>query len=87
MDDVHINIDNYNPKRNRKILIVFDNKIVAIKTNKKIQAIFNALFIKCRKLHNYLIMKIHNNRELQIIAINNSSDIDYTDFLKIYRKQ
>ena len=33
----------------------------------------------------YLIMKIHNKRELQNIAINHSADIDYKDFLKIYR--
>ena len=33
----------------------------------------------------YLIMKIHNRRELQNIAINKSADIDYRDFLKIYR--
>ena len=33
----------------------------------------------------YLIMKTHNRRELQQIAINNSADIDYKDFLKIYR--
>ena len=32
----------------------------------------------------YLIMKIHNGRELQI-AIDHSADIDYKEFLKIYR--
>ena len=31
-------------------------------------------------------MKIHNKRELQQIAINHSADIDYKDFMKIYRK-
>ena len=30
-------------------------------------------------------MKIHNKRELQNITINHSADIDYKDFLKIYR--
>ena len=30
-------------------------------------------------------MKIHNRRELQQIAINHSADIDFKDFLKIYR--
>ena len=34
----------------------------------------------------YLIMKINNNRELQNIAFNNSADIDYKDFVKIYRE-
>ena len=33
----------------------------------------------------YLIMNIHSKRELQQIAINHSADIDYNDFLKIYR--
>ena len=33
----------------------------------------------------YLIMKIHNKRELQQIAIDHSADIHYKDFLKIYR--
>ena len=31
-------------------------------------------------------MKINNRKELQNIAINHSSDIDYKDFLKIYRE-
>ena len=34
----------------------------------------------------YLIMKINNERELQNIAINHSADIDYKDFMKIYRE-
>ena len=33
----------------------------------------------------YLIMKINNKTELQNIAINHSADIDYEDFIKIYR--
>ena len=34
----------------------------------------------------YLIMKINNKKELQNITINHSSDIDYKDFMKIYRE-
>ena len=34
----------------------------------------------------YLIMKINNNRELQNITINHSTDIDYKNFMKIYRE-
>ena len=34
----------------------------------------------------YLILKINNKRELQNIAINHSANIDYNDFIKIYRK-
>ena len=32
------------------------------------------------------IMKINTKRELQNIAINHSVDIDYQDFMKIYRE-
>ena len=34
----------------------------------------------------YLILKINSKRELQNIAINHSADIDYKDFVKIYRE-
>ena len=34
----------------------------------------------------YLIMKINNKRELQNIGINHSANIDYKDFMKIYRE-
>ena len=34
----------------------------------------------------YLIMKINNRRELQNISINHSADIDFKDFMKIYRE-
>ena len=34
----------------------------------------------------YLIIKINNKRELQNIAINHSADIDYQDFIKVYRE-
>ena len=32
-------------------------------------------------------MKINSKRELQNIAINHSADIDYNDFMKIYRER
>ena len=107
MDGVYSNFDDYNPKRKKKDLIVFDDMVADIMTNKRFQAIIKELFIRCRKLNislvfitqsyfsvpkevrlnstNYLIRKIHNKIELQQIAINHSADIDYRDFLKIYR--
>ena len=33
----------------------------------------------------YIILRLNNKRELQNIAINHSADIDYKDFIKIYR--
>ena len=34
----------------------------------------------------FFIMKIPNEREIQQIATNHSSDIDFKDFIKIYKK-
>ena len=34
----------------------------------------------------YIIFKLNNKRELQNIAINHSADIDYKDFIKIYKE-
>ena len=52
MDHVY---DDYHPKRQRKILIVFDDMIADIMTNKKFQAIIKELFIRCRKLNISLV--------------------------------
>ena len=49
MDDVYENINDYNPSRKRKSLIVFGDMIADIMTNKKFQAIIKELFIRCRK--------------------------------------
>ena len=55
MNDVYENINNYNPNRKRKILIVFDDMIADIMTNKKFQSIIKELFIRCRKLNISLV--------------------------------
>ena len=34
----------------------------------------------------YFVMKINNRKELQNITISYSADIDYKDFMKIYRE-
>ena len=49
------NIDNYNPKSQRKLLIVFADMIADIKANKKFEAIIKDLFIRCRKLNISLV--------------------------------
>ena len=48
-DDIYENINNYNPNRRRKILIVSDDMIAGIMTNKKIQSIIKELFTRGRK--------------------------------------
>ena len=50
MDGVYENIDNYTTET-EKVLIVFDDMIADIMTNKKIQAIIKELFIRCKKLN------------------------------------
>ena len=55
MDDVYNNISDYNPNRKRKILIVFDDLIADIMTNKKSQSIIKELFIRYRKLNISLV--------------------------------
>ena len=107
MDDILLDIEEYNKKRRRKILIVFDDMISHVMSDKKAQQILKDLFIRCRKLNislcfltqlyfsvskdvrlnctHYILFKLNNRRELQNIAINHSADIDYKDFIKIFR--
>ena len=42
-------------------------------------------YVRLNSTH-YLIMKINNRKELQNIAINHSANIDYKDFMKVYRE-
>ena len=108
MQDVYKNIEDYNPIKKRKILIVFDDMIADMINNKKLNPTVTELFIRGRKLNisfifitqsyfkvpkdvrlnstHFFIMKIPNKREPQQIAINHSSDIDFKDFMKIYKK-
>ena len=46
------------------------------------------LFQKNMRLNrtHYFVMKILNKRELQQIAFNHSSDIDFEDFMNLYKK-
>ena len=93
MHDVCKDIDDYNPDKENKILIVFSDMIADMIHNKKINLIVIKLFIRGRKLNDVtlntshlFIAKIPNKRELQQIAINHSSDINTKDFANIYRK-
>ena len=50
MQDVHKNINDYNPRKKRKVLIVFDDMIADMINNKKLDSIITELFIGGRKL-------------------------------------
>ena len=51
MDDIYDDINDYNKKRKRKVLIVFDDMISHVMPNKKAQQVLKEIFIKCRKLN------------------------------------
>ena len=109
MQDVQKNIEDYNPIKKRKILIVFDDMIADMINNNKLNPIVTELFIRRRKLNisiafvtqsyfkvpkdvrlnstHFFIMKIPNKRELQQFALNRSSDIDFKDFMNIYKNR
>ena len=55
VDDVYQNIHDYKLSRKRKALIIFDDSIADIMTNKRFQAIIKELFIRCRKLNISLV--------------------------------
>ena len=96
MDDDYENIEEYNPNKQRKTLIIFDDMLSIKKIN--LRAI--ELFIKVRKQNmswknirlnstHYFIMGIPNKRELQQIAFSHLSDIgleNFMNFTKMYCK-
>ena len=108
MHDVYKNINDYNPDKENKILIVFDDMIADIINNKKLNSIVTELFIRARKLNislalitqsyfkvpndvrlnttYFFLMKIPNKREFQKIAISHLPDIDFKDFVNMYKK-
>ena len=108
MQDVYKNVEDYNPIKKRKVLIIFDDMIADMINNNKLNPIETELFIRGRKRNisivfitqsyfkvtkdvrlnstHFFIMKIPNKRELQQIALNHSSDIDFKDFMNIYKK-
>ena len=59
MHDVYKNIDDYNPDKENKILIVFDDMIADMIHNKKLDSIVTELFIRERKLNSCLVFIAH----------------------------
>ena len=51
MDDIYKNIEEYNSNKKRKILIVFDDMIADMISNKKLNPILTELIIRSRKLN------------------------------------
>ena len=107
IDDVYENLEDYNPTKKRRVLIVFDDMIADMESNKKLSPISTELFLRGKKSNisfvfisqsyfkvpkiirlnatHYLIMKIPSKRKLQQIVLNHFSDIDFKDFMKLFK--
>ena len=55
MDSIYKNIEEYNPNKKRKTLIIFDDMIANMLNNKKLNPIETELFITGRKLNESLV--------------------------------
>ena len=55
MEDVYKNIEDYNPNKKRKILIIFYDMIADIINNKKLNPVVTGLFISGRKLNTSIL--------------------------------
>ena len=60
MVDIYKNIEHYNPNKKRKILIVFDDMIADMLSNKKLNPIVTELFIRGRKLNISVVLVTHS---------------------------
>ena len=60
MHDVYKNIDEYNPYKKNKILIVFDDMIADMIHNKKLNSIVTKLFIRGTKLNILLFLLLNH---------------------------
>ena len=82
MNDVLDDINNYNKNRDKKVLIVSDNRARKINVSSIVfitQSYFRALKDARLNSTHYILMKIGNKKELKRIAEEKSKD-----FLKIY---
>ena len=76
---------------NKKLNLVVTELIIRDRKLNISMAFITQSYFQVRKevrlnTKHFSIMKILNKRELQQIAINYSSDVDFKDFIKIYKK-
>ena len=55
MDDIYKNIEEYNPNKKRGKLIIFDDMIADMISNKKLNPVVTESFIRDRKLNIFLV--------------------------------
>ena len=49
IDDVYENLEDYNPTKKRRVIIVFDDMIADMASNKKLSPIVTELFLNKKK--------------------------------------
>ena len=70
MHDVYKNIDNYNPDKENKILIIFDDMIADMISNKKLNSLVIELIIRGRKLNISLVFIKQSYFKVPMMTIN-----------------
>ena len=108
IDDVYENLEDCNPTKKRRVLIMFDDMIADMESNKELSPIVSELFLRGKNLiislvfvsHCYFkvskttklnathcfITKIPYKKELQDIGSPHSSEIDFKDFMKLFKE-
>ena len=90
MNDICKNIEKYNLNKRCKIMIIFDDMIADMVVNIFLVFMVQSSFAVSKNIRlnstHYFIMKTVNKQELQQITFNNSSDIDFRDFMNLYKK-
>ena len=75
MNNAYKNINNYNLDKENKVLVVFDDMIADMISNKKLNPIVTELFIRCRKLNISLVFISQSYFKVSKDVRNNSTHI------------
>ena len=75
MRNIYKNIDEYNPNKKREIIIDFDEMIGDMPRNKKLDPTVTEL-----------VIRVGNSNIYFVFAFNHSLDIDFKDFMNLYKK-
>ena len=91
MDDIYKNIEEYNPNKEHKILIVFDDIIADVFNNNKFNPVVTKLSV--RGIYLVFITQSYFAVPKSIILIsthlfyyNHSSDISFQEFMNLYKR-
>ena len=79
MHDIYKNINNYNPDKENKILIVFDDMIADMINNKKLISIVAELFLRGRKWNVSLIFITQSHFKVPKDVRNNTTHFFITN--------